>query len=125
MLAQCPNCRATISTRSIRCPECHGPLRNVEHQAAAKVFWWTFAAFNLLMALWVAFYLLTGRVTLHRPADIQQAGDAAGTPVAGNLGLGFLFMLWMAGVLILGLCAAFSLAHAQYRGGSTRVSGGK
>lgn len=75
---------------------------------AGKVFAWSFAAFNALMFAWIAFYMMTGRTTLRTP-EIE--GDTAGTPVGGEMGLGFIMMLWVLGLLILGLCAMFNFAH--------------
>ncbi len=108
MLARCPNCGATVSNRSDYCPQCHGRLRAPRRDTANTVFGWTFAAFNALMIVWIGFYLLTGRTTL-RTAEIE--GDMAGTPVAGGMGIGFLLLLWVLGLLILGLCAMFNFAH--------------
>lgn len=108
MLARCPNCRAMVSTRSARCSQCHGRLRRPGADTAGRVFAWTFAAFNALMLAWIAFYMMTGRTTLRTPSI---EGDAAGTPVGGEMGIGFLLMLWALGVLILGLCAMFNFAH--------------
>ena len=115
MIAQCPNCHAKVSTRSINCPECHGPLRQPGRESTASVFKWTFVVFNVLMGLWIAFYLTTGRLTI-RKADIEPVGDAVGTPIGGSLGLGFLVSLWLVGGIILGLCAAFSLVHSPGKG---------
>lgn len=108
MLTQCPNCGATVSTRSVHCPDCHGRLLAPRKDAANIVFAWSFVAFNALMAAWIGFYMLTGRTTL-RTANIE--GDMAGTPVSGGMGVGFLLLLWVLGLLILGLCAMFSIAH--------------
>lgn len=114
MLRECPNCHAKVSTRSVTCPECHGPLRPPAADSAALVFKWAFVTFNLLMAVWVSFYLITGRITLSRP-EPASAADAVGTPVVGGMGLGFLMTLWIAGAGILGLVAVFGLAHNPNR----------
>lgn len=108
MLARCPNCGATVSTRSTHCPQCHGRLRRPRKDAANLVFAWTFVAFNALMIVWITFYMITGRTTL-RTAQIE--GEAAATPIPGEMGVGFLLLLWMLGLLILGLCAMFNIAH--------------
>lgn len=108
MLARCPNCGATVSSRSIYCPQCHGRLQGPRKDAASLVFAWAFVAFNALMVAWISFYLITGRTTL-RTVGIE--GQAAGTPVPGELGVGFLLLLWVLGLLILGLCAMFNFAH--------------
>lgn len=108
MIARCPNCSATISNRSIRCPDCHGPLRQPGRDASRVVFLWSFAAFNALMIAWLSFYLLTGRLTVRIP---RIEGDMAGAPLGGGAGLGFLLLLWFLGILILGICAAFNRAH--------------
>lgn len=116
MIARCPNCNTTISTRSTHCPECRGRLRLPGHDMARAVFAMTFVAFNGLMLAWVGFYMTTGRISL-RTADIEATGDMAGAPVAGGAGLGFLLILWLAGLLVLGLCAAFNLAHRSVKDG--------
>lgn len=110
MLAQCPNCHTKISSRSIQCPECHGPLKQKGRDASRIVFVWTFVLFNVLMLLWLAFYLTTGRLTFYAPR-IDEFGGAAVAPVAGGMGIGFLCLLWLIGLLILGICAAFNFAH--------------
>lgn len=104
MLTRCPNCGATVSTRSDECPQCHGRLHAPRKDVANRVFAWTFAAFNALMMVWIGFYMLTGRATL-RPTQM------AGMSAPGELGIGFLLLLWMLGLLILGLCAMFNFAH--------------
>ena len=60
------------------------------------------------MIVWITFYMITGRTTL-RTAQIE--GEAAATPIPGEMGVGFLLLLWMLGLLILGLCAMFNIAH--------------
>ena len=119
MLAQCPNCGATVSTRSAQCPQCHGRLRPPDRDAGGRVFGWAFAAFNGLMLAWIAFYIMTGRTTL-RTVDIE--GDLAGTPVGGGLGIGFLLVLWGLGLVVLGLCALFNFSHRATHNRSHRVT---
>ena len=113
MLAKCPNCSATISARSTQCPQCHGQLRLPSRRASNAVFAWTFAAFNGLMLAWLAFYFATGRTTVEA-VRIEQ-GAMTGAPMGGQLGVGFLMLLWFLGLLILGMCALFNLVHQSAR----------
>lgn len=112
MFVECPNCHARVSTRALFCPDCHGRLRPPPRDLAAPVFRWSFIIFNVLMVCWTAFYAVTGRTTLKAPEIPTDSGldpaAAAGTPIAGEMGLGFLVMLWALGFIVLGICAAFT-----------------
>ena len=112
VFVECPNCHARVSTRAIFCPECHGRLRQPPRDLAAPVFRWSFVIFNIVMVCWTAFYAVTGRTSLRDSAIAADPGPdpaaATGTPVPGEMGLGFLVMLWALGFLVLGVCAAFT-----------------
>lgn len=74
---------------------------------ARPIFLWAFIAFNVLMIGWLAFYLLTGKMGLLAPrvGTSPGGGDAAGTPVGGGFGVGYLVTLWIWGTIVLGLFA--------------------
>lgn len=108
----------TISTESLVCPGCHAPLRQPPRDMARPVFVWAFIAFNILMAGWLAFYLITGKTGLLAPRILSAAlggGDAAGTPLGGNFGLGYLVTLWIWGTVVLGLFALPTFANMRKR----------
>lgn len=108
----------TISSDSFACPACHAPLRRAPRDVTRPVFVWAFAAFNILMAGWLVYYLVTGKSGLLAPRILSaslRGGDAAGTPLGGGFGLGYLIMLWIWGTLVLGLFALPSLAKMRKR----------
>lgn len=108
MLSECPNCRCKISPQNTVCPGCHAPLRQAPRDAARPVFLWAFIAFNILMIGWLAFYILAGKTGLLAPRILSATlggGDAAGTPVGGGFGVGYLVTLWIWGTIVLGLFA--------------------
>lgn len=108
----------TISSDSIACPACHGPLRRKQKDMARPVFVWAFIAFNALMIAWLIFYLVTGKTGLLSPRILSaslRGGDAAGTPVGGNFGLGYLITLWIWGTVVLGLFALPTFANMKKR----------
>lgn len=125
MLAECPNCRSKISPQSTVCPGCHAPLRQPPRDVARPVLVWAFVAFNTLMIGWLAFYLVAGKTDLLAPRILSAAlggGDAAGTPVGGGFGVGYLIMLWIWGTIVLGLFAlpSFKGTKKHDAGGGTR-----
>ncbi|WP_196258252.1 hypothetical protein [Pelagibacterium limicola] len=127
MTSECPNCRAVISGQSTICPGCHAPLFQPSHDPARPVFVWAFAVFNVLMAGWVVFYLLTGRTSVMAPRILNASfggGDAAGVPVGGNFGLGYLVVLWIWGTVVLGLFAFPIWANGAKRGAGSRKPNG-
>ncbi len=115
MLTNCPNCDAVVTTRTVECPGCRGPLRQRPVDASRAVLLWCFLAFNVFMAGWTAFYSVTGRVTLRAPSVHEPELAVAGLPLGGNLGLGFIIGLWLLGLLLLGICASFSHFHGTGR----------
>lgn len=114
MFIECPNCRGSVSTRSTRCPRCNGPMRAAPRDLTAPVFRWSFILFNALMVVWTGFYLVTGRTSIRPPAINDTDGlVAAGSPLPGEMGLGFLLVLWALGFIVLGLCAIFNMSRGS------------
>jgi len=64
------------------------------------VFKWTFIAFNVVMLLWIAAYMVElGELSSTTSDEYERAGVAIG----GTIGTGMLVAIWLAGVVILGL----------------------
>jgi hypothetical protein len=92
---------------------------------ARPVFIWAFVVFNVLMIGWLAIYLVTGRTGLLAPSILRASlsgGDAAGTPVGGAFGLGYLVTLWIWGTVVLGLFAIPSFTNLKKRQAGSQKS---
>ena len=117
MLAECPNCHSKISTRSTTCPGCRAPLRAASPDASARTLKWVLVVFNLVMVLWIAFYSVTGRLSLRPPpvasTTREAAAGAIGTPLGGDLGLSFLLGLWLVGCVFLSLATVFAARRSH------------
>ncbi len=107
-MISCPECQQSVSDSAFKCPNCGVQLRKPKRGFMGKLFKWSFIAFNILMALWVA----GGTSAATKGYDTMSSAEQAGTAIGAGIGITLLLGLWVIGDIILGLFVLFTRPKA-------------
>lgn len=104
-LVNCPECKTEISDTALNCPKCGVQLRKPTRSFFGKLVKWSFALFNILMAVWLVGGMSSA--TKHMGTAMSEA-EKAGAAIGTGLGAAVILGIWVCGAIILGLFVLFT-----------------
>jgi uncharacterized paraquat-inducible protein A len=107
-LIQCPSCSHNVSRTAPSCPSCGAVLRKPRRSIFGKAILALFWLFNAFM-VWSIFIGTKGAVTA---TQSLQGAEKVGGQIGASIGITVLLVIWMLGVVILGMMALLTRARS-------------